>query len=388
MTRLSTFIANNTEQILAEWEVFARALPQGDTMDVAALRDHAKEMLIVIQRDLEVPQSKGEQADKSKGKSDATGRTVTAAHAHGAVRADSGFTVAQMVAEFRALRATVIRLWTEADRRAGADELEDLTRFNEAIDQAIAESIERFTNDIDHSKDMFLAILGHDLRTPLGAVMMAAKFMLEQEDLEESRTLTSQIVTSATRMNEMIGDLLDFTRGRFGEGIPIERANVDLLTVCRDVVAEVGASYPRSKVELETEGDLRGQFDRDRVSQALTNLIGNAVQHGDANSPVTMRAVGLADEVVLSVHNVGPEIPKNEIQRIFAAMTRAPATGQRDRRHLGLGLYIVERIVNAHGGNVDVQSAAGQGTTFTIHLPRAAAEKTKPLRARRARQNL
>jgi signal transduction histidine kinase len=376
--RLSTFIANNTEQILTEWESFARSLRLGDNMDVAALRDHAKDMLGVIQRDLDLPQSKRQQSEKSKGMSDAAVGLDSAAQQHGAGRADTGFSAAEMVAEFRALRASVIRLWTQTQQQAGAAELEDLTRFNEAIDQAIAESIERFMHDIDHAKDMFLAILGHDLRTPLGAVMMAADFMLDVGPLDEQqRKLTLQVATSARRMNMMIGDLLDFTRGRFGDGIPVARAEVDLATACRAVVAEVSGSFPRSTIELETKGDLRGQWDRDRIGQALTNLITNAIQHGTAESVVSVRAAGRDDDVVLSVHNTGSPIPKGEINRIFGAMAKAPSGGGRDRRHLGLGLYIVERIVTAHGGRVDVRSSAREGTTFSIILPRAARVKAR-----------
>src|SRR5688500_15183846 len=133
MPRLSTFIRDNTEQILSEWETFARALPMGNSMDIAALRDHAKEMLGVIARDLEMPQTEREQADKARGESDADERQApTAAQEHGSGRAESGFTVAQMVSEFRALRASVMRLWSKQQREVAVTDLEDATRFNEA----------------------------------------------------------------------------------------------------------------------------------------------------------------------------------------------------------------------------------------------------------------
>ena len=195
MIRLAEFITANQEPILVEWEAFARTRgAAGGGMDVAALRDHAAEMLTVIAADLNTPQGSAAQAEKGKGRAPAephsadagTGR-LTAAAEHGAGRAESGFTVEQMVSEFRALRASVIRLWTAA--RAGgrdgasgaldATAVEDLTRFHEAIDQALAESVTRYTQDINESKEMFLAILGHDLRTPLGATLMASRFMLD-----------------------------------------------------------------------------------------------------------------------------------------------------------------------------------------------------------------
>src|SRR5579862_5329093 len=130
MTRLHEFLREHTEQILAEWETFARAVPKTESMDVNALRDHAKAMLLVIARDLETAQTAGEQTEKGKGRSDAveSGPPSTAAQEHGAARAVSGFTIAQMLSELRALRASVIRLWTKHDPQLAATDLEDMTR--------------------------------------------------------------------------------------------------------------------------------------------------------------------------------------------------------------------------------------------------------------------
>src|SRR5688572_19566893 len=168
--RLADFIETNVEAILAEWVTFAETCgPAGDTLDLEGLRDHAVDMLNHIVADLRTPQTKAEQAHKSTGAADSGADDEdTAAEVHGAGRAESGFSVGEMVSEYRALRASVIRLWTKASGTLTGDSLEDLTRFNEAIDQALAESITRYTHDIDRSKEMFLAILGHDLRSPLG----------------------------------------------------------------------------------------------------------------------------------------------------------------------------------------------------------------------------
>src|SRR5512140_1776754 len=169
--RLSDFILANREPILAEWQTFALSCaPASGSMDVAALRDHADAMLLVMAADLATPQGRLEQSEKSKGHALADDpQAVTAAEQHGAGRAESGFTVEQMVAEYRALRASVIRLWTREGELGRAD-IEDLTRFNEAIDQALAESVTRYDHDVEQSKELFLAMLGHDLRTPLGAI--------------------------------------------------------------------------------------------------------------------------------------------------------------------------------------------------------------------------
>jgi signal transduction histidine kinase len=371
MAALSSFIREHTEEILTEWEMFARSLPIGASMDVGALRDHAKAMLDVIARDLEAPQTSRQQDAKAKGASDADERTArTAATEHGSGRAQSGFTVNQMVAEFRALRASVLRLWGKQPGPNGEAELEEMVRFNEAIDQAIAESLGRFTQDIDHTRERFLAILGHDLRTPLGAIIMSAQFILESGGLVEPfRGLVDRIEKSGRRMNQMVDDLLDFSRTRLGDTIPIARAEMDVTRMLADVVAEVAASYPNCKLEVDASGDLHGVWDCARLTQAVTNLIGNAAQHGSDGTPIRVTARGEADEVIIAVHNDGPTIPDEVVGRIFQPMKRS-RSDRGNRRHLGLGLYIVDRIVAAHRGRIDVASSEEHGTTFTVRLPR------------------
>jgi signal transduction histidine kinase len=372
MPRLSSFIRDNVEPILSEWETFARALPMGGAMDIEALRDHAKDMLGVISRDLDTPQTARQQSEKAKGESDAEDpRSLTAAQEHGAGRAESGFTVGQMVSEFRALRASVIRLWTRQQHEVGLSDLEDMTRFNEAIDQAIAESITRYTGDIDQTKERFLAILGHDLRSPLSAIIASSAFMVEAGELREPNfTLATRIASSARRMNQMVADLLDFTRTRFGDSIPIVRAETDVRRILHDVVTEVAASYPSSTLQVETSGDLHGQWDSARLTQALTNLVANAVHHGADKSPVKVSAHGQRKEIVISVQNDGPIIPEKDLSQLFEAMKHARGDSARDRRHLGLGLYIVDKVVAAHGGAIAVSSSREAGTSFTVHLPR------------------
>lgn len=373
--RLADFIASNSEPILAEWVTFAESCgPAGHTMDLAALRDHAAAMLTDICADLRSPQTDAEQREKSRGNAEphAAG-TDTAAEVHGRGRAESGFTVGEMVSEYRALRASVIRLWTMANGSLTGADLEDLMRFNEAIDQSLAESVTRYTEDIDRSRDMFVAILGHDLRSPLGAVVMGAQFMLDTGELAEPHlTLTARIVSSARRMNQMVGDLLDFTRGRLGTGIPVTRGAMDLGTVVRQAVAETTDAHPDSVVQFTATGDLQGEWDSGRLSQLASNLIGNAVQHGARGSQIGVTADGEGKDVVLRVHNFGPTIPKADLPALFSPFKRfrsGEATA-RDSGNLGLGLYIAERIVSAHGGSMDVRSSAEAGTLFSVRLPR------------------
>jgi signal transduction histidine kinase len=373
--RLSRFIRDNAEPILAEWETFARSLPGGGAMNVAALRDHAKEMLLAIAVDLERPQSDRAQEEKARGERDAgVARDTTAAQEHGTGRAGSGFTVGQMVAEFRALRASVTRLWLAEETGGAHTDLTDLIRFNEAIDQAIAESVSRFSQAVAQTQERFLAILSHDLRTPLGAIITSTRFMLDAGGLEEPhRTLVVRASSSARRMNQMVLDLVEFTRTRLDDAIPVVRAEVDARRLVHDVVLEIGASYPDSVVQVETGGDLAGAWDADRLTQALTNLVGNAVQHGASGKPIRVSARGLGEEVTISVHNEGTPIPAEQQAAIFQEGQRVGARpAASDRRHQGLGLYIVERIVAAHDGAVSLRSTPAEGTTFTMRLPRKA----------------
>lgn len=374
--RLADFILANRAAILAEWEEFAKTCtPASGSMGIAALSDHASEMLTVIAEDLKTPQGGLEQSEKSKGNAPAPADGErTAAEMHGTGRAESGFTMDQMVAEYRALRASVIRLWSKEQGEASSTDLDDLTRFNEAIDQSLAESITRFTQDLDHSKEMFLAILGHDLRTPIGAVLTSARFMLETKELPEPHlTLTSRIVSSTTRMNQMVGALLDFTRSRLGGGIPIAPAPMNMGKAVHDVVNEINAAHPDRKIEIDARGSLKGQWDCPRISQVLTNLIGNALEHGSDRTAVKIEVQGDDKEVRVAIHNRGAAIAEDQMDGLFNAMKRHDISPKADgpSANLGLGLYIADQIVRAHKGRIDVESSEQLGTTFTVRLPRA-----------------
>jgi signal transduction histidine kinase len=363
--RLSEFILTNKEQILSEWESFARTLlPASQAMNIDELRDHAEGILIAIAKDLEQPQSRAQQAEKSKGRSDPV--QATEAKAHGAVRAGKGFTLAQMMSEFRALRASVLRLWEE--KESEALDVQELIRFNEAIDQAVAQSSKKFGDDLEHSKDLFLGILGHDLGNPLGAIMMASSQLLRGADAVNPSKAASRILRSSIRMKEIIGDLLDFTRTRLGTGMPISRKQVHLDEVCRDTAEEMRTLWEGQSIEVHTEGDLAGNWDGPRLGQVLSNLIGNAVAHGAKQAPITVTARGEPDQVVLTVHNWGNPIPTKHLNEIFLPLKRAgpdPKVGG-----MGLGLFIAKEIVVAHGGEIEVESTHAKGTTFTMHLPR------------------
>jgi signal transduction histidine kinase len=373
--RLAEFIVAEREQILLEWDSFARScLPVAHRMNLTTLRDHAAEILETIADDLNGPQSRAEQVAKSVGKSDARANSPgrdTAAQSHGNDRAYSGFDVMQMVSEFRALRASVIRLWIASAGELGVEDIEDLMRFNEAIDQALAESTARHAQKMESSKEMFIAMLGHDLRTPLGAIIASAQAMANGNATSATMLKGASIIlSSGRRMNALVNDLLDFTRSRLGDGIPVVCDDVDLQAVCLQTVEEVVALHPGRDIRFDTSGSVRGKWDAARISQALSNLISNAVQHGAAAGTINVTLRGEADEAVVSVQNSGSVIEPDQLNKIFDPLHQGEDEREAGGHNLGLGLYITERIVASHGGKVAVESTEENGTTFTIRLPK------------------
>jgi len=375
--KFSSFIRDNLEAIVSEWETFARTLPAARSMSGLALRDHCREILCAIADDMETEQTAKEQRDKSKDLAPSQGLEESAAESHGTLRHTAGFDLPQLFAEFRALRASVLSLWNRADASSAPGRgIEEVTRFNEALDQALAESVERFSANLGASRDMFLGVLGHDLRSPL-ATISASNRVLAEGDLDPAARLraSARVTRSVKAMSRLITDLLDYTRSRLGAGIPIERATCDVAAICREAIDGMQVSYPAHRFTLEMSGSLQADIDPAKVEQALGNLLANAAQHGDSSGPVVLSAIGEADEIVLRVANSGAPIPADSLRSVFEPLAQVTRGGaqepdERSQTSMGLGLFIVREIVNGHLGAITVESSLEKGTVFTIRLPR------------------
>ena len=218
----------------------------------------------------------------------------------------------------------------------------------------------------DEARERFVSILGHDLRSPLGVIHIAGKLLGRPDGLspEDQAHLSGRIARAGRRMERLIGDVLDFARGRFGGGVPIRRARLDVTDLCREAIDEMAAVHPERRVQLDTRGNTIGEWDRDRVMQAMSNLLGNAIEHG--RDPVTMSVDGAGDRVQIEVSNRG-RIPGDTLAHLFEPFRQVREASD----GLGLGLYIVSEIVKAHGGTVEARSpAGGDHTTFRVTLPR------------------
>jgi len=375
---LSKFIRDALDEIVDEWAEFAqKRIPAAQDLSPEELRDHSKLLLEEIAKDMETPQSGDEQHQKSRGNRPGNAPEITdAARRDADQRFRQGFPLDAVVAEYRALRASVIRRWTDAFPVRGfdTDTVRQLTRFHEAMDQAIGESIAWYVDRVGESRNLMLGVLGHDLRNPLGAVRNSAEYLLRSGGLTGAQTKAAVRIQSSTdRMRGMVDDLLDFTRAQLGGGLPVEPRSVHLGQLARHVVDELDAFHPERELRVECTGDVRGLWDEQRLAQVISNLAANAIQHGDPQAPVVVSVSGEDECVILAVPNQGPGIAPEAQRQLFDPLMR-PVVQEAERREgssgLGLGLYIVREIALAHGGKVSVASSDRDGTTMTVRLPR------------------
>ncbi|MFP2907036.1 PAS domain-containing protein [Pyxidicoccus sp. 3LFB2] len=222
-------------------------------------------------------------------------------------------------------------------------------------------------------EEKLIGIVSHDLRNPLNAIGFSTSLLQRRTDLDEAaRRGIDRIRNAAGRADRMIRDLLDFTQARLGGGIPVQRRPADLNELVRTVVEEVRLANPGRRIDVETEGSGAGEWDTDRLAQVVTNLLSNALRYGSETQPVRVETRAENGFVVLDVHNAGEPIRPEVLPILFQPMKRGAGVGQVTSRGLGLGLYIVDRIVHAHEGTIAVRSTAEEGTRFSIRLPRHA----------------
>jgi PAS domain S-box-containing protein len=261
-------------------------------------------------------------------------------------------------------------------RDAGGKAVRMVGALQDITERKVAEQEARRRAEFEQH---LIGIVSHDLRNPINAITMAAGLVLKQGNLNEAqRRNMRRIVSSAERANRMLRDLLDFTQARLKGGLPVEPRALDLHELTRQVVEEVQVTHPDRRVILEQSGNGWGEWDEDRLAQLITNLVNNALTYGDAHCAVRVRTRGRPNTVALSVHNAGPPIPSELLPRLFEPLKRGEPREGRSSHSIGLGLFIVKHIVEAHGGCISVHSTVALGTTFTVHLPRHPPQAAAP----------
>jgi hypothetical protein len=249
--------------------------------------------------------------------------------------------------------------------------LEDVIRFNEAIDQAVAESVGHFHAQAERARNLLLGMLGHDMRSPLTTILATASYLAALNAGEEVSLAAARLIRSGASMHALLDDLVDFNRTKLGLGVKIVPSDIDLTTAVADELEQLRGAHPTRRIELAATGDNRGCWDGARLQQLLRNLVSNAVKYGSPDTPVRVALRGEPAEVRVEVTNSGPAIDPSALKEIFEPLQRGAAQGDspEGKGGLGLGLFIVREIAGAHGGTVEVHSDAGE-TTFAVRLPR------------------
>lgn len=351
--RLADFIERNAREILDDAVAFAETQAP-DTVEFSAkqLRNHLPQILQAVIDDLRSPQTDSQQLAKSHGLAPLKPGPESAASYHGRTRAIAGFGLNQMVAEYRALRASVLRRWA-SDQRLVTSSIDDILRFNEAIDQAVAESLAQFSAEVESWRQIFLAALGHDLRGPLAAIIFSADTLASGLQDPALAKQAERIINGSMRMNKLLDDLLAYSRSKLGDGMAIHPVDCDLAQSLGEEVELLRAALPHVPITYEVEGDARGCFDASSLREAVHNLTTNAAKYGEHGTDVRISLEGLADQILITVSNTGAELSDEAFNSLFDPLRRGSHNAsQGEHASLGLGLFLVREICHAHRGTV------------------------------------
>jgi signal transduction histidine kinase len=277
----------------------------------------------------------------------------------------------QLVGEYASLRASVVRQWRRRHPTPSPADLDDLVHFNEAMDRSLAELTTTFAPSDSQPQSLFLGVLNHELRTSVASILMSAQVLTHRSTPGSPEAKAAQrILRSCEQVRQTLDALSDFTKVRLGEHLEIDRVRDDMGVLCRQAVDAFARVDPERRIRLTSDADLSGDWDTARVREAVGGLLGNAARFASRGSVVTIAVDGKAvDAVTVTVHGDGTPIDVETLRTIFDPVARVESENA-TYAGLGLGLFIVRKVVDAHGGQVSVDAAPGRGTTFTMVMPR------------------
>jgi len=364
---IADFVRENLRAILDEWDtVAAQMQPAAEDLDMDELRDFARALLMDVL--VAMPSADGSNVPVADEGSLAQG-TTRSAREHAEDRLAQGFTIAQLMIEYRALRWSILSRWSaQVDGMDTSAICEEIKRFDAALDKSLVESVQWFHEQLNESRDLLLGTLAHDLRNPLAVSLHTVQLLLRNRAQSSRNTEgLSRISEACTRMQQLIEDVLDFARLRFGLALPIKCEPLAFHDCVMHCIEQLCSLEPEIRIEFEHDADLSGNWDRARMEQLLTNLLTNAARHAPTGEPVRVHARGEPDCIRLAVQNGGKPIPLDLQEHVFEPMCQGTGTPVGSA---GLGLYIARQIVLAHGGSITLESTEGEGTTFDVILPR------------------
>jgi signal transduction histidine kinase len=356
---LPNFIHESLDHILEQWE--RDCGPAANRTEPAARRLHFGKVLHAVAADMR-------RIRASQPGASAPFAAGTEPQANGAVPSHAG----QLFNDYASLRASVVRQWRRKHPSPSAEDLDDLVHFNEAMDRSLAELTTTFSpTESQQPQSLFLGVLNHELRTSVASIMMSAQVLTHRSAPGSPEGKAAQrILRSCEQLRQSLDALSDFTKVRLGAQLEIDRVRDDMGVLCRQALDAYARVDPERKVRLTSDGDLSGDWDTKRIREAIGGLLGNAARFASRGSVVTIAAEGhSADEVTDTVHGDGTPIDVETLQTIFDPVARVESENA-TYAGLGLGLFIVRKVVDAHGGQVTVNAAPGRGTTFKVVLPR------------------
>ena len=374
--RLVDFVRSYPDNIERAWEEFARTLtPFAADLSDLILRNDLRDILIAMADDMETAQSSVEQQAKSKGHGLRGGTLDRISAVHARARLASGFRLEHAISEYRALRSSILFLWVRSAPQDHEIQLSEVTRFNEAIDQAIAEMVRRYASESEVLNDRFVGALTHEIRNPLNAMTLATE-VLDKSPLEERQRDNVALIKKQVKIiGRMADDLAMLVRSRMKVGLPLAKESSDLSAVIEETLETLQPFYPNAIFTLEKIGDVTGMWDKSRLQQMIFNLASNAVTHSsDQQAIITVR--GASANVIMTISNRGRPIPADQQKLIFEPFVhKGGSASPRPSSGLGLGLFVVREVVQAHKGSIEVASSEIDGTTFTVGLPRSISDQ-------------
>lgn len=399
--QVGNFIRHYKEAILREWDEFAGTLvPAADAMTWSELRDSAAEILDAIADDMESDQTREEQRRKSRGQTeDTTSAMSQTARIHAADRLTHRFELDQVIAEYRALRASVVRLWTENVDAWSSEAIGELIRFDEAIDESLAIAVAFFNQRLREAeaklrrveiraekhkyralkregkaKDEFLAILAHELRNPLAPIRSGLDLLERAPDDVDVRSRVVPIMSrQVSHLVRLVDDLLDISRLSWGK-IELQKETLNLNELVEDAIEQARHLLEEKghRLHVRLSEDLHlVSCDRERLTQVLTNLLSNATKYTEANGDITVTTGKENGRAWISIRDSGRGIDEADLERVFDKFTQLGSQDVGDETAgLGIGLTLCDELVRLHDGAIEAKSAgAGAGSEFVIRLP-------------------
>ncbi|HEY5947585.1 MAG TPA: sensor histidine kinase [Kofleriaceae bacterium] len=352
---ISEHLRDHKRRIAGKWTTLARdQLPLLSVLEESALLDQIPEIVDAlatwIERDTRITQQ----------------AFAALADGHAIQRLQRGIDLATLTREYALLRHTIV---TELMATQTADAIrETMPRIHDGLDEAMQEAVRRYAKVRDDVLDRIVEILTDDLRKPVDSIAMASVGIMAATDPGDTLYRAgTKLSRSVERIVQVVGDVVELARGQVGGSIVLTRSACDLAEITRDTVGDLLLADPRRSIRIDSHGDVKGHWDHDRVRQAVTYLVTNALQHGDDPIHVVVSESADHETVAVTVTNSGPVIAPDRVVHLFDPLS---SPGSTSTRGIGLGLYVVRRIALAHGGRCEVSSNQRDGTSFTLVLPR------------------